>query len=246
MNNLAFARQITGGKGKCRSNLEQLISLTQSRYACTDSFYDQIYLLGEINGIETGMETAHRECIRMLVDAKRDIREMQEEDPELFSYEINFKKGFIAGTEKVLQQNRTFFTVPAAILILGLFENEGLLEKSRLAARIGGFQEVVPQQITMVRETPCNRFFFTTSLEDFIRALNTPVSDEVDVTVNVVYESNKARWLMEKLDSLPPMELFRLNIIRMHDENNGKNGHWKKDKAERLLKEMIENVSFVS
>jgi hypothetical protein len=245
MNNVAFARQITGGKGKCRSNLEQLISQTQGRYACTDSFYDQIYLLGEIEGIETGVELTHRECIRVLVDAKRDIREMQEEDPELFSYEINFKKGFIAGTEKVLQQNRAFFTVPAAILIVGLFENEGLLEKSRLAARIGGFEEIAQQQMQMLHESRHNQFFFTTSIEDFIGVLTAPVNDEVDVTVNVVYESNKARWLMEKLDSLPPMELFRLNIIRMHGEGNGRNGHWKRDKAEKLLRAMIENVSFL-
>jgi hypothetical protein len=100
MNSAALARQITGGKGKCRSNLQQLISRTRDRCACTDSFYDQIYILGEIGGLETGMEVTHRQCIRMLIDAKREIREMQEEDPERFSYEISFKKRRSSPTQK--------------------------------------------------------------------------------------------------------------------------------------------------
>jgi hypothetical protein len=124
----------------------------------------------------------------------------------------------------VLQQNRMFLTAPTPIIIVGLFENDGLLEKPRFAAKIGGFEEVVPNRIQFLQESRHNRFFFTTLLQDFIRVLSVPTKDEVDVTVNVVYESSNAKFPIEELNSLPPMELFRLNIIRMHDVNNGKMG----------------------
>ncbi len=228
-------KHLVGGKGKYMSYLYQQISFLKKKYAKTDSFYDQIQILGEISGIEYGMEESHKHVVDLLVDTKRDISEMITNDEELFHYEINFKKGFIAGIEKTLQQNRYFFSKKVPIFVIGLFENQELLSVFRVLALKTGLIEVSPGDFETDQTRQTNNYFsFSTIIEEFVKTIGFVDSVKFDMALNVVYESKKYDVLVEHLNLIPPVEMFRLNIIRINETYN----------AGRLFNELVKNVLF--
>jgi len=207
----------------------------KEKYAKTDSFYDQIQMLGEIGGVEYGMEEPHKHAVDLLVETKRDISEMMTTDEELFHYEINFKRGFVAGIEKALQQNRYFFSQKVPIFVIGFFENQELLGVFKALAIKAGLIEVSVANLEAHPPLQANNHFsFTTIIEEFVKTIGFVDSVKFDVTLNVVYESGKYDVLVEHLNLLPPVEMFRLNIIRINETHN----------AGKLFNELVKNVRF--
>jgi hypothetical protein len=225
---------LVGGRGKYMSDLERQASDLKEKYRSTDSFYDQIRLLGEIGGIEYGMEEYHTQVVDLLVATKRDITEMIAANDELFRYEINYKKGLQRGIEKALDTSRYFFSLNIPILALGCFENKELSGIFGVLALKAGFTEVAicdlqPDQV----QQNGNLFAFTTFIEEFVTAVDCVDSERFDVTLNLVYESKNHDGVIEHLlNLLPPIEMFRLNIVRVNEKYN----------ADMLFKQLVKNV----
>lgn len=226
------ARCYLGGRGKYLSYFNKQISELKRKYIESDSFLEQVYLLGEIDGIKCGCEEPHKKAIEILVNAKNEIKDLIS-DKELFLYEISYLEGYISGIEKTLQQNRVYFSLEVPIFILGWFENHDILNVIKAIFLTTHFEESRLENISLINN-PNGCFYFTTSIDKLIMAIKLVNKDIYDLTINFVVEDKTTNVLVEKLKVLPDIEPFRLNIVRVKGECN----------AEKFLKKMIKNVYF--
>ncbi|GAB4266284.1 hypothetical protein [Thermincola ferriacetica] len=229
-NNNRYKRLI-GGKGNYMSTVYCLTDDLRTKYSATESFYDQVNLLGQIDGIEYGSEASHKKVIETLIETKNEIKELGY-DQELFHLEINYLKGYIKGLETILKENRNHFAIKFPIMVLGFFEDENIMAIFKMAFLTGGFQEFTMEEIQS--NVPLvNCFYFTTSREKLISALRLVNRKDFDITINFVFRDKKgSKNVIELVKILTDIEIFRFNCFIYKEECN----------VEAIIKKMIKNV----
>jgi len=232
----SYVERFVGGKGKYMSHLYRQVCDLKEEYDKKDSFYDQIYILGEIGGIECAMEASYKKAVDLLVETKRDITEMLGNNDELFHYEVNFRKGFAAGIDRAIQESRAFQRLKIPIFILAFFENKELLDLFIMFALRMGFIEISSNDCLYKDNAfaESNMFFFTTVMNELIAMMDHVDSERYDLTLNIVCENKKHDSLVQHLSLLPVVEPFRLNIVRIKENCN----------VRTLFNELVKNVRF--
>jgi hypothetical protein len=219
-----------GGRGKLQSNSYRDIIEIQNKCSCTKDFADQVFMLGKIDGIEHVLQHEHKKSIDLIVELKKEIREM-EEDEELYGYTINYSRGMMAGIDSVLKSNRYYLNLNTPIFAIAVFDNASILNIYRMAFWTAKFMER-PVDST---ETPCNSFYFTTGYEDFLSAVDNVDTTNYDHSVSIVVEAKESKLLDQPLVTTHDIEPFRMNIVKTGNSSN----------VHSMIKSMVKNVAFV-
>jgi len=130
---------------------------------------------GEISAYKEGLHLRFSECIKKLIEAKVDLKDIEDEDVESFRFEIAFKKGYIKAFYNVLTIKRSYFDKPVQLRILGLVEDGDLVYEYNNIFNLINFNN---------REVNAFEYRFTKEIEEF-NSLITNIIDEDDI-VNIL------------------------------------------------------------